>query len=148
MLNERPSQSARRRWGTCLGQSSPGQSRKQCLDNVRPHGQVGVRNRVEGLKAAGSIRYTSDSHGHGVHEGHLYRMSPFSGLERVATNIPANILSLPECPLPALGDSHSSVGCSECLARIGSSSSCLSDFAWLRLCSQIHCCSQLHLRAA
>ena len=41
--------------------------------------------------------------------GNLYRMRPFLGLERVAPNIPANILLLNERKPTGLGDSHGSV---------------------------------------
>ena len=48
--------------------------------------------------------------------GNLYRITPFPGLERVATNISANILALQECQPQHLGDSHGSGSCSEWLA--------------------------------
>ena len=57
--------------------------------------------------------------------GSLYRMSLFPRLERVATNIPANILLLEEPPPMGLGDSNGSANCSKWQTPYGSFGSCL-----------------------
>ena len=51
------------------GHFGPGKLRIMSQSELKPHRRAGWRERVERAKATVSIRYTSDSHGQGVHEG-------------------------------------------------------------------------------
>jgi hypothetical protein len=99
--------------GKRVGQSILEVSRYLYLYEPRLNRNVGPLKQAERAKAIVSFRYTTDSYGQGVHEGQPVHMSLFPGVERVATNISANVLRLQECQPPGWGDPYGRVSCSE-----------------------------------